>query len=435
VNKQNVTREAIIAADRAHVWHPYASIEDLEKREPLVIRRARGAQLEDFNGKKYWDGNSSWWVASLGHNHPRLVRAIARQAELLTHVSLAGTTHEQAALLSQELVAATPAGLNHAFYTDNGSGAVEVALRMAAQAWAQSGRPKKTRFVALDGAYHGDTLGAASLGGIDVFTKSFAGLALECLRAPFPEKNAYARAFEVMCDLLAREKDSIAAVVVEPIVQGASGMRIYDPKFLKDLRAACNENDVFLIIDEVFAGYGRTGEMWALDHAGVTPDIMCIGKTFTSIIPMAATLVTDRIFDAFRGGKEKALHYGHTFCGNPIGAALAREVLAIFEDEKIVDQAKKNGEIVARAFERISKIDGVERVRSIGMIGAADLTPTTSKGYFDDRGWRVYDEGLKRGAYLRPLGNTVYVAPPLNMLPNELEDLLAILEASIVATR
>lgn len=429
------TREQIIRADRAHVWHPYASIEDLDRRDPLVIRSARGARLEDYDGKKYWDGNSSWWVASLGHGHPRLVRAIARQAEELAHVSLAGTTHGPAALLSEELVAITPAGLNHVFYTDNGSGSVEVALRIAAQAWTQSGHPKKSRFVALDGAYHGDTLGAASLGGIDVFTKSFAGMALECLHAPFPEKNAYARAFEAMVDLLRREKDSIAAVIVEPIVQGASGMRIYDPQFLRDLRKACDDSDVFLIIDEVFAGYGRTGKMWALDHAGIVPDIMCIGKAFTSIIPMAATLVSDRIFDTFRGGKEKALHYGHTFCGNPIGAALAREVLAIYEDEKIVEQAATKSKIIERAFDRIAKLDGVERVRSIGMIGAADLAPTAQKSYFDPRGWRVYDEALKRGAYLRPLGNTVYVTPPLTMLESELEELLAILEASIEATR
>jgi adenosylmethionine-8-amino-7-oxononanoate aminotransferase len=430
-----ISRDEIVRIDRAYLWHPFESDDDLENRKPLVIKSARGSVLEDANGKKYFDGNSSWWVASLGHGHPRLVRRIAEQAETLAHVSLAGTTHEQAALLSQELVAVTPAGLNHVFYTDNGSGSVEVALRMASQAWAQLGQPKKMRFVALDGAYHGDTLGAASLGGIEVFTKSFAGMALECLRAPFPEKNAYARAFAAMVDLLHREKDSIAAVIVEPIVQGASGMRIYDPQFLRDLSAACDESGVFLIVDEVFAGYGRTGKMWAVEHAGITPDIMCIGKTFTSIIPMAATLTTDRIFDAFRGGKNQGLHYGHTFCGNPIGAALAREVLAIYKDEKIVEKAQNKAKIIARAFERIAKIDGVERVRALGMIGAADLKPAGAGGYMDERGWRVYDEALKRGAYLRPLGNTVYMTPPLTTPDDQLEELCAILEASIQATR
>ena len=427
------TRAEIVALDRAHVWHPYSSIDDHEARDPLVLRSARGAWLEDFDGKSYIDGNSSWWVASLGHGHPRLLRALADQAARLDHVSLAGTTHEPATLLAKELLEVVPSTLKHVFYTDNGSSAVEVALRIAAQAWTQMGMPAKKRFVALEGAYHGDTLGAASLGGIEIFTKGFAGLALECLRAPFPERDAYDRTFAAMTDLLRREGASIAAVVVEPIVQGASGMRVYEPRFLRDLRDACDEAGVFLIIDEVFAGYGRTGKMWAFEHAGISPDILCIGKTFTSILPMAATLVTDRIYDAFRGGRDRALHYGHTFCGNPIGSALAREVLSIFRDEKIVEQAAEKSKVIARAFDRIAKMDGVLRIRHVGMIGAADLEPTREGGYLDPVGWRVYEEGLKRGAYLRPLGNTVYVAPPLTIAVDDLEKLLAILEASINA--
>lgn len=431
----SISREEIVRLDRAHVWHPYSSIDEHEARNPLVIRRARGAWLEDFDGKKYIDGNSSWWVASLGHNHPRLVRALAAQAEELTHVSLAGTTHEQATLLAKELTEVVPSQLKHVFYTDNGSSAVEVAMRIALQACAQRGKPGKKRFVSLEGAYHGDTLGAASLGGIEVFTKSFAGMALECLRVPFPDGSAYERAFAAMTDLLDREHDSIAAIVVEPMVQGSAGMRVYDAKYLRDLRAACDRNDVYLIDDEVFAGYGRTGKMWAFEHAGIVPDILCIGKAFTSILPMAATLVGDDIYDAFRGGKDKALHYGHTFCGNPLGAALAREVLRIYRDEKIVEQAERKGKIVAAAFERIAKIDGVLRVRHLGMIGAADLAPTAGGGYTDPRGWRFYEEALRRGAYLRPLGSTVYVTPPLVIEEKDLESLLEIVEASIVATR
>ncbi|MEO7113925.1 MAG: adenosylmethionine--8-amino-7-oxononanoate transaminase [Polyangiaceae bacterium] len=428
------SREELLRLDHAHVWHPYAAIEDIEKRPPLVIKSARGSILEDHNGTKYLDGNSSWYVASLGHGHPRLVRTIAEQAQKLAHVSLAGVTHENAVLLAQELVAISPAGLKHVFYTDNGSGSIEVALRMTSQAWAQMGQPKKNRFIAIDGAYHGDTLGAASLGGIDVFTRKFAGLALECLRVPFPEENAYGRAFEAMIELLHREKESIAAVIVEPIIQGVAGMRTYDPRYLRDLRAACDACDIFLVVDEVFSGYGRTAKMWATEHAGISPDVMCLGKVFSSLVPMGATIANDRIFSAFRGGRANALHYGHTFCGNPIGAALAREVLAIFRDEKIVEGVVAKSEIVARAFARIAKQDGVERVRTIGMIGAADLTPTNERSYLDDRGWRVYDEAIKRGAYLRPLGSTVYMTPPLTMLESELEELCAILEASIKAS-
>ncbi len=428
------SRQALVESDRAHVWHPYSSIDEHEARPPLVIKSAKGAWLEDVDGRKLLDGNSSWWVASLGHGHPRLVKRIAEQAATLCHVSLAGTTHEPAVKLAEELLEVVPQNLKHVFYTDNGSSSVEVALRMTSQAWAQTGKPNKTRFVALEGAYHGDTLGAASLGGVDVFTKSFAGLALECFRAPFPEPDAYERAFREMIDLLAREKDSIAAVVVEPIVQGSSGMRIYEPRFLRDLRKACTDYGVYLVVDEVFAGYGRTGKMWALEHAGIEPDVMCIGKAFTSIIPMAATLVTPAIYDAFRGGKERALHYGHTFCGNPIGAALAREVLAIYRDEKIVEQAAEKGKIVAEAFDRIAKLSDVIRTRHIGMIGAADLKPSVASGYLDPRGWRFYEEALKRGAYLRPLGSTVYVAPPLTIDEKDLRALLEIVEAAILAT-
>jgi adenosylmethionine-8-amino-7-oxononanoate aminotransferase len=429
-----LSREEILRLDHAHVWHPYAAVEDIERRPPLVIESARGSFFEDDSGKKYLDGNSSWYVASLGHGHPRLVRTIAEQAEKLAHVSLAGVTHENAVLLAQELVAISPAGLKHVFYTDNGSGSIEVALRMTSQAWAQLGAPKKNRFIALDGAYHGDTLGAASLGGIDVFTRKFSGLALECFRVPFPEADAYARAFEAMIELLHREKDSIAAVVVEPIIQGVAGMRTYDARYLRELRAACDACDIFLIVDEVFSGYGRTAKMWATEHAGISPDVMCLGKVFSSLVPMGAAIANERIFSAFRGGRANALHYGHTFCGNPIGAALAREVLAIFRDENIVEGVARKSEIITRGFARIAEHDDVLRVRTIGMIGAADLKPTKEHSYLDDRGWRVYDEALKRGAYLRPLGNTVYMTPPLTMLESELEELCSILEASIKAS-
>ena len=429
-----MTRDEIIALDRARVWHPFTAVDAWERASPLVIARAEGASLFDVDGKRYLDGNSSWWVAALGHGHPRLRKVLAEQAGILDHCAFAGITHEPAARLADELLAVAPQygpeALSRVFYTDNGSGAVEVAIKIALQTWKNRGKPEKTRFIALDGAYHGDTLGATSLGGVEIFRRPYAEACFECVHAPFPAPDAYDRAFAAIRDLLEREHETIAAVVIEPIVQGAAGMRIYDARYLTELRALTRKHDVLLVVDEVFTGYGRTGTMWACDQARITPDVMCIGKVFTTMIPMAAALVTSAVFDTYRGGeKGRALYYGHTFCGNPIGAALAREVLAIYRDENIVGGVADKHAKIARAFESLGHELG-KTPRSIGMIGALDLG---GEGYLADIGWRVYEEGLKRGAYLRPLGDTVYVCPPLVISEPDLDELLAIFVASVRA--
>ena len=432
--KPILTRDDAVRLDKAHVWHPYTPIDVWEKTDPIVVARAEGSSLYDADGTRYIDGNASWYVAGLGHGHPRLLRVLREQAETLAHCALAGIAHEPSSVLAAELVRVTPPGLNRVFYTDNGSTSIEVAVKVALQTWQHLGAPNKTRFVALDGAYHGDTLGASSLGGVEVFRRPFASVLFECVRAPFPEPNAYARAFEAMRELLVRDHDSIAAVVVEPILQGVAGMRSYDPAYLRELRELTRAHDVLLIVDEVFAGYGRTGAMWACEHAGITPDVMCLGKAFCPLFPMGATLVTDRIYDSFRGDPHRALWYGHTFCGNPLGAAIAREVLAIFEDEQIVAKVQAKAAKISAAFARIANIPGVERVRSLGMTGAADLSAAApGTGYLGQAGWRVYEEARRRGAYLRPLGDTVYVCPPLVIGERDLDDLLGILEESIRA--
>jgi len=427
-----VTREEIIRLDKAHVWHPYTPMDEWQTTEPIVVARARGAWLEDVDGRRYLDGNASWWVAALGHGHPRLLRAMQEQAGVLAHCALAGIAHEPSARLAEELVAIAPPGLRRVFYVDDGSTAIDAAAKMCVQGWRQLGARGKTRFVALDGAFHGDTVGATSLGGVEVFRRLYAGVTFDCVHAPFPAPGAYERAFDAMARIVRKDKDSIAAVFVEPVVQGAAGMRIYDPAFLRELRALCDESDVWLVVDEVFAGYGRTGPMWACEHAGITPDLMCIGKAFSAIVPMAAVLATERVFSAFGGGRDRAFLHGHTFCGNPLGAALAREVLAIYRDERVLEGVARHARVIARAFERLAGIPGVERVRSIGMIGAADLADRES-GYLGGVGWRVYEEARKRGAYLRPLGSTVYVCPPLNLEAREFDQLLGVFEESVRA--
>ena len=425
-------RAAIVRADKRFVWHPYTPMDRyIEATQPLVIDRAEGSLLFDADGRSYIDANASWWVSTLGHNHPRLVRALARQAELLCHTSLAGVTHENAALLAEEMVAVAPAGLSRVFFSDDGSTAVEAAIKMAAQLWRNIGRPEKSRFVALDGAFHGETIGAASLGGIDVFRRPFAGVLFECLRAPFPGgEDAYGDVFRALERLLQERGHEIAAVVLEPLVQGAAGMRMYPESYLAAARRACTESDVLLIVDEVFTGYGRTGPMWACDRAGISPDILCTAKGFSGgMLPMAATLATPRVFDAFRGAPERAFFYGHSYGGNPLGAAVAREVLRVFRDEDILARAAPKAARIADAFRAMGQLPGVTGARSLGMIGALDLA--TNADYLGGAGWRVFEEARRRGAYVRPLGDVVYVAPPLNIPDDVLDRLLGVVEASV----
>jgi adenosylmethionine-8-amino-7-oxononanoate aminotransferase len=424
-------REAIVELDRAHVWHPYTAMEQYRAETyPLVVVRAEGARLFDANGRSYLDANSSWWCATLGHGHPRLVRALTEQAATLCHVSLGGITHEPAARLAAALAARAPGSLPHVFFSDDGSTAVEAALKLSAQYWAQNGRPARRRFVALEGAFHGETLGATLLGGIDVFRRAFAGLIGDCLRVPV-EPGGHERAFQVLGELLRQHADEIAAVVLEPVVQGAAGMRVYDPALVRAARELTAQHDTFLVLDEVFTGYGRTGPMWAAEHAGVAPDLLCTAKGFTAgMLPMAATLASSRIFEGFFGDPERAFLHGHTFTGNPLGARLALEVLAVYDDERILEQGRPKAARIAARFARLGELAGVSRSRSLGLIGALDLG---AGGYRDGSGWLVYAEALRRGAYLRPLGSTVYVAPPLNIPDAELDQLLDIVEESVRA--
>jgi len=427
---KTLAREQIIALDKAHVWHPYTAMDEyIAEANPLVIARASGSRLFDADGRAYLDGNSSWWCAALGHNHPRLIRALAAQAERLCHTALGGITHEPVALLAKQLVKLAPADLEHVFFSDNGSTSVEVALKMSLQYWAQNGRPERTRFVAFEGAFHGETLGVTALQGVEVFRRPFASVVMECLRVP-AASDGFERAFSVLEAILQKDGDRIAAVVLEPMVQGAAGMRIYDAEFLRRARALTSKHDVFLVLDEVFAGYGRTGPMWASEHAGIAPDLMCTAKGFTGgMLPMAATLATRRIFEGFFGGSDRSFFYGHTFTGNPLGAALAIEVLKVYEEECVLERAASKAQRIRAAFAEFLAIPGVTASRSLGMIGALELGGR--QGYLERSGLGVYHEALRRGAYLRPLGNVVYIAPPLNIADADLEELLGIVADSV----
>ena len=428
-------RDRIVASDKRRVWHPYTEMGRYRAEvDPLVIREAKGSKLFDVDGRSYLDGNASWWTSTLGHGHPRLVEALQRQAAVLSHTALAGIAHENASELAEALCAVAPDGLEHVFYADNGSTAVEVAMKLALQYWAQNGRPERTRFVALEDAFHGETLGVTALGGVEVFRAPFDRVLLDAIHVPSPrDPGSLSACSEALTRAVEENADTLAAVVLEPVVQGAAGMQIYDAAFVTLARELCDRHDVFLILDEVFTGYGRTGPMWAGEHAGAVPDIHCTAKGFTGgMLPMSATLATERIFEGFLGDAERAFYYGHTFCGNPLGAAVALEVLRVFEDEKILENARAKAERIADAFRSLGELPGVARVRSCGMVGAADLGGDSD--YLADVGWRVYEAARERGAYLRPLGSTVYVTPAVNIPDPELDALLAILRESVEVT-
>jgi adenosylmethionine-8-amino-7-oxononanoate aminotransferase len=425
-------RERIVELDKRHVWHPYTPMQEyISETNPLVIERASGSRLYDVDGRSYIDANSSWWSAVLGHDHPRLLAALSAQLASMPHVSLGGITHEPAAELAAALAARAPA-LPRVFYSDDGSTSIEVALKLSVQYWQQNGRPERSRFLALEGAFHGDTLGATALGGVEVFRRPFASVVLDCIHVP-PEPSGYELAFDRLKRIVERERDQLAALVLEPMVQGAAGMRTYDAGFLRAARDITRQHDIFLVLDEVFSGFGRTGPFWAAEHAGVVPDLLCTSKALSGgLLPFAATLVSERIFEGFLGGSDRAFYYGHTFCGNPLGARVALEVLRVFEEERVLDVARERAAQIEAAFRRFGELPEVVRTRSLGMIGALDLTG--GDGYLQRRGQRVYLEALRRGAYLRPMGNTVYITPPLNIPSADLTELLEIVEASVKAT-
>lgn len=425
-------RQQIVERDKRVVWHPYTPMgEYRESGNPLVIERARGSRLFDVDGRSIIDGNASWWTALLGHNHPRLVFALKEQAERLCHTSLGGVTHEPAIRFAERLAEVAPRGLKHVFFSDNGSTAVEAALKLAVQFFGQrspAGK-KKTKFIALKDAFHGETMGVTALGGVEAFRAPFSDVVMPCVHLPSPA-DGEERSLQVLEETLRAEAEKVAALVVEPLIQGAGGMRMYGPGYLKEARRLTAAYDVLFIVDEVFTGYGRTAKFWACDHAEVSPDILCSAKGLSGgLLPFAATLVSDEVYEGFLGDASRAFYYGHTYCGNPLGSAVAAEVLSVYQDEEILAGAEQRAELIHQAFLRMGKIEGVSGARSLGVCGALNLLG--GSGYLERGGWEVYERALQRGAYVRPLGNVVYVTPPLNIPEGDLVELLSIVEASV----
>ncbi|MDD5308837.1 MAG: adenosylmethionine--8-amino-7-oxononanoate transaminase [Deltaproteobacteria bacterium] len=435
------TREEIVALDKALVWHPYTPMRKyIDEVDPVVVERAEGIYLHDKNGARLIDGNGSWWVSVLGHGHPRLVAALTRQAAAFAHTSLAGATHEPAVRLAEALLPRCGPSYTRVFYSDDGSTAVEVAVRMAVQYWRLRGRPRRNRLVSLSGAFHGETLGAASVSDAGVFHDALGPLLFDCIRLPAPALAGrwYDRAFAQTEEILRQRADEVAAVIVEPLVQGAAGMLMHPPEYLARLGALCRELDVLLVADEVFVGYGRTGSFLASHQAAIEPDIVCLAKGFSGgMLPMAATVTTDRVFSEFLGGPERTLWYGHSFTGNPLGAAVALEVLKVLDDERLIEGLPPKCEALRRGLDRVSGHPWVHDARRTGLIGAFTLahpeSGSANANYLDDAGWRFHAEARKRGALLRPLGNVIYFVLPLNVAAPQIDELFAIVQESLEA--
>ena len=436
-------KEDILRLDSDHVWHPCTQQKDHETQPPIPIVRGEGVYLVDVDGNRYIDGVSSWWVNLLGHNNSRLNNALQEQAGCIAHHIFAGFTHEPAVELATRLCALAPGKLNKVFFADNGSSAVEVALKMSFQYWQQVGIPQKTRFLSVSEAYHGETLGALSVGGCDLYREVYQPLLLQgyqvqgpdCYRCPYGlhRDTCDAECFEHMERLVAREHEQIAAVIIEPLIQGAAGMRIYPPIYLRKLRALCDDFALHYIADEIAVGFGRTGKMFANEHAGTAPDLMCLSKGITGgYLPLSVTLATDEIYRAFYDdyASMKAFLHSHSYTGNPLACAVAVEVLNIFEQERILEGLAPKMAFLEGQAGRFEALPHVGEFRRCGMVAAVEMVQEkggkTPFPWQERRGLEVYRQALKKGALLRPLGNVIYFMPPLTIGEGELERLVDI---------
>lgn len=433
--------------DRQIVWHAFTQMAEYE---PLIIERGHECTLVDVDGNSYIDGVSSLWCNVHGHNHPVINRAIKDQIDKVSHVTSLGMSCETTVRLAKQLVDHAPSGLGHVFFSSDGASAIEVGLKMAFQYWQQkeNPEPQRTRYVALADAYHGDTLGSVSVGGVARFHQMFDPLLFDVLRLPAPDTYRapsnvpaeqlaayYLAPLEKMLSERGRE---VAALVIEPLVQCAAGMIMHPTGFLEGIRRITKEHGVLLIADEVAVGMGRTGKLFACQHEDVAPDLLCLGKGLTSgYLPMSATLATTEIWNAFLGtyADSKTLFHGHTFGGNPLAAAAALATLEIFEKENTLARVEEKARRLATHLKRIETCEQVGDVRQRGMIGAIELVKnvqTREPFPWDMRvGQQVCDKALQQGVWLRPLGNVIVIMPPLNISMDQLDQICEVVESGI----
>lgn len=439
--------------DLKHVWHPCTQMQDHETLPLIPIRRGQGVWLEDFDGNQYLDAVSSWWVNLFGHANPRINAALKAQLDSLEHVILAGFTHEAIIELSERLVALAPAGLTRCFYGDNGSAAIEIALKMSLHFWRNTGKPEKTRFICLENGYHGETLGALSVTDIPLFSATYAPLLREPLRAPSPDcsrreegeswEDYSRRQFVHMESLLAEHHRDVCAVILEPLVQGAAGMKMYHPGYLTLLREACDRYGVHLIADEIAVGFGRTGTLFACEQAGITPDFLCLSKGLTAgYLPMSVVMTTENIYDAFydRYDTLKGFLHSHSYTGNALAARAALASLDIFASDHVLQNNRELARVMAEALAPLADHPHVLEVRQTGMIAAVELVQDKKTrapyDWRERRGLKIFQHALQKGVLLRPIGNVVYFLPPYVISPEEIRLMATVAaEAIDIATR
>ncbi|MDA8090624.1 MAG: adenosylmethionine--8-amino-7-oxononanoate transaminase [Nitrospiraceae bacterium] len=450
--------------DKTHIWHPFTQMKEWAEGAPLIITEGRDCFIKDIRGRWYLDGVSSLWVNIFGHRKKEIDEAIAGQLKKAAHTTLLGLAGEASIELAGKLArlmekSFTPPAKNRRltriFYSDNGSTAVEVSLKMAFQYWRQKGEKRKRIFVSLENGYHGDTLGAVSVGGVDIFHAAFGPLLFETLRAPSPycyrcglglrHLDCGLACAEALEDIFRTRHDEIAAFIMEPLVQAAGGMIIHPRGYLSRVRGLCEKYGVLFIADEVATGFGRTGRMFACEHEGVTPDIICISKGITGgYLPLAATITNEEVYGAFLGGFEelKTFFHGHSYTGNPLACAAASAALGIFGKEKVLEGLPEKTELLAAELKHLASgagggVAGVGEAKNLGLMGRIELVKDReSRQPYDwgERiGWKVANNALEGGLFIRPLGNVIVIMPPLAISPENLKRMMDVIRASIEA--
>lgn len=430
----------LASLDKKHVWHPFTQQREWDSRDPIVIRSGEGVWLKDDKGRKLLDGNSSLWVNVWGHNHPVLNRALTQQIKKISHSTFLGLTHEPAIRLAKALVDLAPEGLTRVFYSDNGSTAVEVALKMAYQYWQLVGKSQKTKFVSLREGYHGDTVGSVSVGGIDLFHARFRKLLfkgwtvdplLTTAGDDKQKRHSRGRKRESMEDVLQKHHSEIAAVVLEPLVQGASGMILMPKGYLARVARLCKRYGVLLIVDEVATGFGRTGTMFACEQENVRPDFLCVAKSITGgYLPLAATLAAEKIHRTFRGRYDefKTFFHGHTYTANPLACAVALANLELYRKKNLLKNVRARARQLAEGLAPLRGVPGVVEIRQIGLMAGIEVGPFPPGARM---GLKICDQAIRMGVWLRPLGDVVVLLPPLGITEKELAFLIDVVRNSV----
>ncbi|MCX5696896.1 MAG: adenosylmethionine--8-amino-7-oxononanoate transaminase [Candidatus Omnitrophica bacterium] len=428
--------------DLKYIWHPYTQMAHCRKFPPILIEKAKGIKLFDAEGRWYYDTISSWWCNVHGHNHPAIKKAIKNQLDCLEHVLFSGFTHRPAIQLSEKLISLAPGRLTKVFFSDNGSTSVEIALKLSFQYWRNIGNTAKTRFISLDRGYHGDTVGTMSVSGVDLFNKLFQPLLFSgykvptpyCYRCPMGKERAscVVDCIKPLEKLLTEKSKKICGMILEPMVLGAGGMIVYPKEYLARAASLCKKFNVHLILDEVATGFGRTGKMFACEHAGnLTPDFLCLSKGITAgYLPFGATLTTDEVYRAFcdEHDSQKTFYHGHTYTANPLACAAALASLEVFEKNRVLDKVNQVIPFFHNRLQGFRELPLVGDVRQLGLIGALELVENkkTKKALDSGKrlGYKIYEQGLKKRLVLRPMGNIIYFFLPLCVKKSELHDIL-----------